>query len=316
MRQYILRRVLMLVPVLLIISMIEFSLLYLLPGDPALAILGDQLAGDKQLYAQLRQQLGLNDPIYVQYGHWLLQVLHGNLGTSVQTREPVLRLILQRLPVTAELAVLALGFAIVLGLAAAMVSALRPNTLLDVVTSFLALGGIAMPVFWLGILLIFIFSIGLHWLPPTGYTPPGSGLVANLKLMVLPAITIGTGLAAVIMRQARAALLEVLDQDYVRTARAKGLGRRAIVYHHALKNAMIPVVTIIGLQLGSLLGGAVITESIFAIPGLGQLTVNAIFLRDYPTAQGAVLITAIAVLIANLLTDVAYAYLDPRIRYT
>lgn len=314
-RQYIVRRLLMMVPVLLIISVIEFSFLYLLPGDPAVAILGPDLAGDKHLYNQLRQQLGLNDPIYVQYGRWLIQVVQGNLGTSVQTREPVTQMVLLRLPVTAELSALALLFGIVIGISVAMMSAFRPNTLLDVVASFFALGGIAMPAFWLGILLIFAFSIALHWLPPTGYIAPGKDLWLNLRLMIMPALTIGAGLAGVIMRQSRAALLEVLDEDYIRTARAKGLGERLIIYRHALRNALIPVATVIGLQFGTLLGGAVITESIFAIPGLGQMTINAIFLRDYPTVQGGVLITAIAVVAANFLTDIVYAYLDPRIHY-
>ncbi|SRR5579883_1316196 len=315
MGQYVIRRLLMMIPVVVIVSMIAFSLLYLLPGDPALAILGSELAGDQALYAQLRAQLGLNDPLYVQYVRWLGQVLHGNLGTSVQTREPVLAMILLSIPVTAELALLSLILAIAIGLSAAVVSALRPGTALDVVVSVFSLAGLAMPVFWLGILLIYAFSIGLHLLPPTGYTPPAQGLGLNLEMMVMPALTIGTGQGAIIMRQARAALLEVLEQDYIRTARAKGVTEKAVIYRHALKNAMIPVATIIGLQVGNLLAGSVITESIFALPGVGRLIVNAIFLRDYPTAQGAVLLVAIVVLIVNFLTDIFYAYLDPRIRY-
>lgn len=306
----------MMIPVVLIVSMIAFSLLYLLPGDPALAILGSELAGDKALYAQMRAQLGLNDPLYIQYLHWLVQVLHGNLGTSVQTREPVLSMILLSVPVTAELAFLSLVLATLLGLSAAIVSALRPGTAIDVIVSVLALGGIAMPVFWLGILLIYAFSIGFHLLPPTGYTPPTQNLGLNLEMMIMPVLTIGTGQGAVIMRQARAALLDVLGQDYIRTARAKGVEERAVIYRHALKNAMIPVATIIGLQVGNLLAGSVITESIFALPGVGRLIVNAIFLRDYPTAQGAILLVAIVVLVVNFLTDLFYAYLDPRIRYT
>ena len=316
MRQYVLRRLLMMIPVVLIVSIIAFSLLYLLPGDPALAILGSELAGDKVLYAQMRAQLGLNEPLYVQYLHWLVQVLHGNLGTSVQTRQPVLSMILLSIPVTAELAFLSLALATLIGLSAAIISALRPGTALDMITSVLALGGIAMPVFWLGILLIYAFSIGFHLLPPTGYTPPTQNLGLNLEMMIMPVLTIGTGQGAVIMRQARAALLEVMGQDYIRTARAKGVSGRAVIYRHALKNAMIPVATIIGLQVGNLLAGSVITESIFALPGVGRLIVNAIFLRDYPTAQGAILLLAIVVLMVNFLTDIFYAYLDPRIRYT
>ena len=306
----------MMIPVVLIVSIIAFSLLYLLPGDPALAILGSELAGDKVLYAQMRAQLGLNEPLYVQYLHWLVQVLHGNLGTSVQTRQPVLSMILLSIPVTAELAFLSLALATLIGLSAAIISALRPGTALDMITSVLALGGIAMPVFWLGILLIYAFSIGFHLLPPTGYTPPTQNLGLNLEMMIMPVLTIGTGQGAVIMRQARAALLEVMGQDYIRTARAKGVSGRAVIYRHALKNAMIPVATIIGLQVGNLLAGSVITESIFALPGVGRLIVNAIFLRDYPTAQGAILLLAIVVLMVNFLTDIFYAYLDPRIRYT
>jgi peptide/nickel transport system permease protein len=315
MREYIARRLLAMVPVLIVISLIAFSLLYLLPGDPALAILGDQFAADKQLYAQLRRDLGLDDPLYVQYLRWLGRVVQGDLGTSARTQESVMSMILIRLPVTGQLGATALSLAVVIGLSAAIVSALRPGSKLDIAASVLALSGVAIPSFWLGIVLIYVVAVVWQLLPTTGYTPPGEDLTLNLKMMVLPAITIGTGLAAVIMRQARSALLEVLQQDYIRTARAKGVREGRVVYGHALKNAMIPVATIIGLQLGNLFAGAAVTESIFAIPGIGRMIVDAIFFRDYPVVQGAVLMLALAVLLANFLTDIFYAYLDPRIRY-
>jgi peptide/nickel transport system permease protein len=315
MREYIARRLLAMVPVLIVISLIAFSLLYLLPGDPALAILGDQLAGDKQLYAQLRRDLGLDDPLYVQYLRWLGRVVRGDLGTSARTQEAVMSMILFRLPVTAQLGAMALSLAVLIGLVAAIVSALRPGSKLDVAASVLALSGVAVPNFWLGILLIYVVGVVWQLLPTTGYTPPREDLALNLKMMLLPAVTIGTGLAAVIMRQARSALLDVLQQDYIRTARAKGAREGRVIYGHALKNAMIPVATIIGLQVGNLFAGAAVTESIFAIPGIGRMIVDAIFFRDYPVVQGAVLMLALAVLIANFLTDIFYAYVDPRIRY-
>lgn len=316
MRDYLIRRFLSIPPVLVIVSLIAFSLLYLLPGDPAVAILGDQQAGNKELYTQLRQELGLDDPIYVQYGRWLGRVVQGDLGTSIKTQEPIAKMIASRLAVTAELGLLALTLGMVIGLSAATVSALWPGSKLDVATSVLALAGVAMPSFWLGVLLIYFFAVWLQLLPPTGYTPPGEDLGTNLKMMIMPAITIGTHLAAVIMRQARAALIEVLQQDYVRTARAKGLRETVVIARHAAKNAMIPVATVIGLQLGNIFAGAAITETIFALPGVGRMVVDSIFFRDYPAAQGAVLMMALAVLLVNFLTDLFYAYLDPRIRYS
>lgn len=315
MRAYLVGRLAGVVPVALLISLIAFGLLYVLPGDPALAMLGDQLAADKQLYAQLRQELGLDAPLPVQYLRWLGRLAHGDLGTSVRTREPVLESLLGRLPVTIELGLLSLALAVALGLGTALACALHPGGRLDLAASFLAMGGVAIPHFWLGVLLIYLLAVWLQLLPPTGYSPPSEGLGANLATMVMPVLTVGTGLAAVISRQARAALVEVLQQDYVRTARAKGLRGWQVIGDHALKNALIPVATIVGLQLGNLFAGAAVTETIFALPGVGRLVVDAIFLRDYPVAQGAALLMAIAVLAANLATDVVYAYLDPRIRY-
>ncbi|HEX2172854.1 MAG TPA: ABC transporter permease [Dehalococcoidia bacterium] len=285
MREYMLRRLLTMVPVLLLISLIGFALLYLLPGDPALAILGDQIAADKQLYERLRREMHLDDPVYVQYVRWLGQIVQGNLGTSVMTREPVLEMILFRLPITLQLGMMALCLAVAIGLSAAIVSALRPGSKLDFACSVLALAGVAMPNFWLGVLLIYLLSVWLQLLPPTGFTPFREDPGLNLKMMLMPAITLGTGLAAIIMRQARSALLEVLHQDYVRTARAKGLYEQQVIVGHALKNAMIPIATIIGLQLGNLFAGAAISETIFAIPGIGRMVVEAIFFRDYPVAQ-------------------------------
>lgn len=315
MGRYIALRLLSMVPVAFLISVCAFCLLYLLPGDPALAILGEERAGDKVAYAELRANLGLDDPIYIQYVRWLGKLLHGDLGTSVITKEPIAAMIARRLPVTLQLGVMGVLLAIIIALPVAIFSAVWPRSKLDIVGTLFAMAGVAMPSFWLGLLLIFCLSLWLRLLPPSGYVSPLDDLGANLRMMLMPCLTIGTSLAAVIMRQARSALIEVLQEDYVTTARAKGLKERIVVGRHALKNAMIPVVTIIGLEVGQILGGAVITETVFAVPGVGRLMVDSIFFRDYPVVQGALLIMALGVLISSLTTDLVYAYLDPRIKY-
>ncbi len=313
---YVARRVLGMVPVAFLISLIAFALLYLLPGDPALAILGEERAGDKAAYQAVRAQLGLDDPIYLQYVRWVRGLLGGDVGTSIRTREPIAQMVVKRLPVTLELGILSVLLGIVIALPAAVISAVRPGSRLDMVGTVLAMGGVAMPSFWLGMLLIFLFSLWMRLLPPSGYTSPLDNLGANLKMMVMPCIAMGASLAAVIMRQARSALIEVLQEEYITTARSKGLRERAVVGRHALKNALIPVVTVIGLQVGHILGGAVVTETIFAVPGLGRLLVDSIFFRDYPVVQAVVLVMALGVLFSSLATDLFYAYLDPKIRYT
>lgn len=314
MSRYVARRLLSMVPVLVIVSAISFGLLYVLPGDPAIAMMGENI-GDQQTYRDLRQELGLDQPLWLQYGKWLVRVAQGDLGTSIRTGEPVAQYLWQRVPVSMYVGFAGMIVGIVIGLPAAIVSALRPGSRLDTAGTVFGLGGIAIPSFWQALMFIYVFAVLLRWLPPSGYTSPIVDPWLSVKMLVMPAIVLGTHSAAVIMRQARSALIEVLEQDYITVARAKGMLEKRVVARHALKNAMIPVLTIVGLQVGSLVSGAAITETVFAIPGVGRAAVDAIFFRDYPVLQGAVLMLTLAVLIANLLTDVAYGYLDPRIRY-
>jgi len=312
---FLIRRLLLMVPVLFLVSVISFGLIFVLPGDPALAMLGPDQIENKQLYLTLRAQLGLNQPIPIQYLHWLVNVLHGNLGTSIRTSFPVMTLLLQSLGPTVQLSALAMLIALAIALPVGIISAARPGSWADFVGTIGALVGVAIPDFWLGVMLIFVFSLTLRILPPEGYVSPTRNLGQSLELMIMPAFTLGSVLAAVITRQIRSAMLEALQQDYVVTARAKGLRERFVLVRHALRNALIPVLTVIGLQIGQLMGGVVIAESIFAIPGMGRLAVDSIFFRDFPVVQGVVLVMAVAVLVANFITDVLYAVVDPRIRY-
>jgi peptide/nickel transport system permease protein len=315
MATYILQRVLQMIPVIVLASVISFSIIFLLPGDPALLILGDQLASDRTVYEAKRAELGLDRPLPIQYLDWLGKTARGDLGISTRDRQPVVQGIRERLPVTLQLAGMALLLALCISLPAGITSALRPNSKWDIVASVFAFGGIAMPSFWFGILLIYLFAVYLRWLPPSGYVPFADDPAQNLTRMLMPAFTLGLGLSAVLMRQTRSSLLEVLHQDYMTTARSKGLGQKIIVLRHALKNALIPVVTVLGLQMGLLFGGAVITESIFSIPGIGRWAVDSITTRDFPVVQAVSLVLAVGVLLANLLADIAYAYIDPRIHY-
>lgn len=314
MREYILRRIVQMIPVLLIVSIIAFGLLYVLPGDPAIAILGEN-AGNQQTYLALREELGLNQPLWMQYTSWLGRILHGDLGRSIRTNEPVTDVLLRRVPVSLYVGLAGMLVGVVLGLSVAIISALRPGSRLDAVATVFAMGGVALPSFWQALLFMYVFAVLLRWLPPSGFTSPFQDPWLSAKMLIMPAVVLGTHNAAVIMRQGRSALIEVLEQDYITTARAKGLREKLVIGRHAIKNAMIPVATILGLQVGNLVSGSAITETIFAIPGVGRAAVDAIFSRDYPVLQGAVLMLTGAVLIANLLTDVIYAYLDPRIRY-
>ncbi len=310
---YVARRLLQMVPVLLLVSVISFALTFLLPGDPALLILGDQMAANEEAYNAVRRQLGLDRPVPIQYLDWLAGTLRGDLGTSTRDRLPVVDGILDRLPVTLELSLLAMLLALAIALPAGVVSAVKPNSRWDVGCSLFSLWGVAIPHFWLGILLIYAFAVYFKLFPPSGYVPLTEDPVQNLKHLVLPAVTLSTGLSAVIMRQVRSSLLETLQQEYIVTARAKGLRARAVVLRHALRNGLIPVITVIGLQVGLLFGGAVITESIFSIPGIGRWAVDSIQTRDFPVVQAVSLVMAIGVLATNLATDVAYAFIDPRI---
>lgn len=311
---YIIRRFVAMIPVLLLVSVIVFSLIHLTPGDPATSMLGEEAT--PQAVAALRAKLGLDQPIPIQYVKWLASVVRGDLGRSIRSNQPVSEAIAERLPVTIELAILAVTISLLIAIPAGIVAAMRRNSALDAGSTFVALLGVSLPNFFLAILLILLFGVKLQWLPPFGYQPLTQGLGGNLQRMILPAITLGTALAAIVTRMMRSSLLEVLDQDYIRTARAKGLGEARMVRAHALKNALMPVVTIVGLQIGGLLGGAIITESIFVLPGIGRLLVDAIFQRDFPLVQGVVLFVSLAFLFSNFAVDLAYAYLDPRIRYS
>ncbi|MBX5444870.1 nickel ABC transporter permease [Sphaerobacter sp.] len=312
--RYILRRILAMLPVLFLVSVIVFSLIHLTPGDPAITMLGEEAT--PEAVAALRAKLGLDQPLPVQYLRWVGSVLQGDLGRSIRSNQPVSEAIAQRLPVTLELAILSVLIGVAIAIPVGIVSAMRRNSPLDTASTGVALLGVSLPNFFLAILLIFIFSIHLRWLPPIGYTPLADGIVDNIKRMLMPAITLGTALSAIVMRMTRSSLLEVLDQDYVRTARAKGLTEMRMIRVHALKNSLIPVATVVGLQIGGLLGGAIITETIFALPGIGRLLVDSIFQRDFPLVQGVVLFTSLAFLVVNLLVDLLYAFLDPRIRYS
>ena len=314
MREYILRRLVSMIPVLFIVSLISFALLYILPGDPAIAMLGEN-AGTQETYQGLRREMGLDDPLIVQYGRWLWRTVQGDLGKSIRTGEQVADVLGRRVPTSLTVGVAGLLFGIVLGLSVAIVSALRPGSKIDMIGTFMALGGAALPSFWQALLFMYVFAVMLHWLPPSGSTSPLVDPWLSAKMLFMPAVVLGTHSAAVIMRQGRSALVEVLEQDYITTARSKGLRENAVVGAHAMKNAMIPIATILGLQVGNLVSGAAIVETIFAIPGVGRAAVDAIFFRDYPMLQGAILILTFAAIIANLITDLAYGYLDPRIRY-
>ncbi|HET8632192.1 MAG TPA: nickel ABC transporter permease [Thermomicrobiales bacterium] len=313
MGRYILRRLVAMIPVIFIVSLIVFSLIHLTPGDPAQTMLGEE-ATPKEV-AALRAKLGLDQPLSVQYVKWAGAVLHGDLGRSIRSNQPVSEAIRDRLPVTVELALLAMVISLVIAIPVGVVAAMRRNSVADAASTVAALLGVSLPNFFLAILLILVLAVKLRWLPPFGYVPLLKDPAGNLERMIMPAITLGTALAAVVMRQMRSSLLEVLGQDYIRTVRAKGLGELRMVRFHALKNALIPVVTVVGLQIGGLLGGAIITETIFALPGIGRLLVDSIFQRDFPLVQGVVLFVAVAFLFSNLAVDLFYAYLDPRIRY-
>jgi peptide/nickel transport system permease protein len=299
---------------LLLATIVVFGAVHALPGGPATALSADSTSPTAA--AATMHAYGFDQPLPVQFAKWIGQVLSGQLGTSPITDIPVSTQLEQRLPITLELAVLSLLFAIVIGVPAGVATAVRPGRLTDWVASAVALGGLSLPHFWFGILAILIFAVHLHVLPSGGFTPLAGGLGGNLEHMVMPAIVLGTGLAAVIMRQTRAAMIEALGTDYVRTARAKGMREWQVIWIHALRNSLITVVTVVGLQLGGLIAGIVTVEQVFNIPGIGQLTLDSVYQRDYPTLQGAVLLTAAAYIIVNLLTDVCYTLINPRLRVT
>jgi len=312
MLQYIARRLVQMVPVVFVMSVVIFAIARLLPGDPVVTILGEQATPEQR--QRVRQELRLDEPLPMQYGYWVVQVMHGDFGRSLRSSEQVSSMIRDRAPVTLELTLFSMILAVIIGVPSGIVAATRRDSWLDFVSRFIAMFGVAIPFFWMGLLLILLFALVLRWLPPSGYVDFLRDPVMNLKLMILPSITVGTSMAAIIMRQTRASMLQVLSEDYLRTARAKGLPNVQVLYRHALRNALITIVTIIGLQVGVLLGGAVVTETVFAMPGIGRMVVNAIFQRDYPVVQGGVLFIVANVLIVNLIVDLIYVYLDPRIK--
>ncbi len=308
---YIIQRILTAIPTLIIVTIMVFSIQRMLPGDPALILAGEEK--DPQVIEYIREKYRLNDPVPVQYAAWLRQVLQGNLGQSIRTNQPVTQLIFQKLPVTLELSLLSIFIAILIAIPVGVISAVKKNSFIDYLGTLFALSGLSIPNFWLGIMLILLVSVRWQLLPASGFVPFTEEPIENLKRMIMPAFVLGTGLAAVLMRQMRSSMLEVLKQDYIRTAQAKGLIYYLVVLRHALRNALIPIITILGLQLGGLLSGAVLTEQVFTIPGFGKLVVDAVFNRDYAVVQGVVLFTAASYIFINLLVDVAYAIANPRI---
>jgi peptide/nickel transport system permease protein len=286
-----------------------------LPGDPSLSIIGSEGASEAMVQ-NLRQELGLDQPIVVQYFKWLGALVSGDFGISIRTRAHVLTLFGQRLPVTLELLGFGILFSLLIAVPMGIFSALRPNTWVDTAGTVIAVSGVAMPQFFLGMILILVFSIWLGWLPSSGYVSPTDNLLANLKGMILPAISLGSVVAAEIMRQLRSSMLEVLNEEYVQTARAKGVPEFQVIIRHALRNALIPVVTLLGMRIGLLIGGIVIIEVVFSLPGIGRLLMNAVLFNDFPVLQTGVLLVALAVTFLNLLADISYSFLDPRIRHT
>jgi peptide/nickel transport system permease protein len=310
--EFLVRRAFISAVTLLIISLIVFTGVRMIPGDPARVLAGTE--ADEAGIEEIREKYGLKAPLPVQYLRWLGLAATGDLGESIRTRTAVTSMIAGKLPITIELTCLSLLVALAIAVPAGVLAAVRRNTVWDVLASGVSLCGVSIPNFWLGIMLILLVSVRFGWLPASGFVPFVEDPVGNLQRMVMPALVLGTGLAAVLMRQTRNAMIEVLSADYVRTARAKGLAQRAVVVRHALRNGLIPVVTILGLQMGALMGGAVVTEQIFVLPGFGRLIVEAVFTRDYPVVQGVVLITAASYVLINLAVDVSYTVLNPRIR--
>ena len=310
--RFIGQRIAIAIPTLVIVSMFVFGLQHLLPGDPILILAGEER--DPELIERLRERYRLNDPIPVQYVVWLGNVLQGDLGVSLRTNQPVLELIAEKLPVTIQLAVMAMIVAMLIGVPAGILSAVKKGTIVDYTANVIALSGLSIPNFWLGIMLILLVSVHLGWLPASGYESPFVDPLRSLETMIMPAFVLGTALAATLMRHTRSAMLGVLKADYVRTARAKGLRERRVVLKHAFRNGLLPIVTLSALLFGELLAGAVLTEQIFTIPGFGKLIVDAVFNRDYAVVQGVVLCTAVGFILMNLIADVLYALLNPRIR--
>ena len=313
MTKYIARRLVATIPVLILISAITFFAIRLLPGDPAIALLGPE--ADLNLLEALREEMGLNKNVVVQYFEWIGNAFQGDFGESRRSGDTVTALVRDRLEVTIELGILSLILAVVIAVPIGLLAGSRPNTPFDYLGTLFAVLGAAIPNFWLALVLILIFAVELGWFPALGFTSFRDDPVENLRGMLLPAVAIGVAQAAILARQTRAAMVEVLQQDYVRTARAKGLRERNVIIRHGFRNALIPVVTVLGLQVSNVIGGAIIIESVFSLPGVGKLLIDSIFNRELVTVQALALMLAVSVALSNLLVDVSYAYLDPRIRY-
>src|ERR1700704_3896741 len=309
---FLAKRILQLIPTLFFVSVLIFSLQQLLPGDPALIMAGEDR--DPAVIEQIRKQYRLDQPIPVQYVYWIKGVLSGDLGESMRIKQKVLDLVLQKLPVTIQLASRAIVLSLLIGISAGIISAVKKDTVWDYAANVFALWGLSTPNFWLGIMLIFLFSVKLGWLPASGYVSLAEDWRASLATTIMPAFVLGNAIAAVLMRHTRSAMLQALNSDSVRTARAKGLLERSVVLKHAMRNALTPVITLGALEFGTLLSGAVLTEQIFSIPGFGKLIVDAVFTRDYAVVQGVVLVTATAYIMLNLLADMAYFLVNPRLR--
>ncbi len=313
MTAYILRRLVLLLPVLLIVGVVVFILVHLTPGDPAAVMLGPEASNEQ--VQQLRDQLGLNDPIYVQFINWVGGAIHLDFGNSIFLNMPVTTALWQRAQPTGLLTLYALIVSLLIGVPSGILAAVRRNSLLDRGLMALSVSGAAMPSFYLAILLILLFAVTLHWLPSGGYVSITDNPVQHFKRMLMPAFSLGFANAALLARLIRSSMLDVLREDYIRTAYSKGLAQRRVITLHALRNALIPAITVVGSSLGALLGGAVITETVFTLPGMGQLVVQSVLRRDFPVIQGAVMVIAAIYVLANLLVDVLYIYIDPRVRY-
>lgn len=318
MRNYVITRMLLMVPVALLVSFMVFIMSRLIPGDPVMQMIPpEEATGLKsEDLERIREQLGLNRPILVQYADWFGRVVQGDLGRSLRTREPVFTIIKTRLPLTGQLALTGMALSLTIAIPLGIWSSVNRGTIKDSIASVLGLLGLSIPNIFLGIVLIYIFTFKLRWLPSSGFVPFTEDPLKSMKLMLMPGFVIGTALMGSVMRTTRTSMLDVLRSEYITTARSKGLAERVVIYRHALKNAMVPVVTVIGLQMAGLLGGSFITEQIFALPGIGQIAVGAIFARDFPVVQGVVLFFAFLYLVINLLVDLLYGLLDPRIRYS
>ena len=312
--RYVGKRLLIAIPTLILISIFVFSLQKILPGDPALVMAGEQR--DPAAIAYIREKYHLTEPIPYQYFYWVKDMFHGDFGMSLRTSEPVLTLIEKKLPVTIQLAVMSMILALAIGIPAGIISAVKKGTIIDYLTNLVALSGLSIPNFWLGIMMILFISVQLRWLPASGYVSPFEDPWQSLRTMIMPSFVLGTMIASAFMRHTRSAMLSVLKSDYIRTARAKGLREHVVILKHAFRNALVPVVTLATLIFGELLAGAVLTEQVFTIPGFGKLIVDAVFNRDYQVVQAVVLCTGVAFIVMNLLADVLYVLLNPRLRDT